>query len=71
MTENQTTGEPFSRITQSVASSGQVVVTADSPAEIASWYFPHDDDEEMRERLKLDIEGIIERRIAEAFTNGR
>ena len=46
---------------------GQKIVTVESPAEIASWFFPHEPEEdELRAARRKAIKELLDKRIAEA-----
>ena len=46
---------------------GQEIITVEGPSEIASWFFPHEPEEdEQRAALRKSIEELLDKRIAEA-----
>jgi hypothetical protein len=59
--------DKYDRIAESVAPDGKEIVTVEGPSEIASWFFPHEPEEdEMRAALTMAIEEVLDKRVAEA-----
>ena len=55
------------RASESVAPDGQEIVTVEGPSEIASWFFPHEPEEdELRAALTTATEELLDKRVAEA-----
>jgi hypothetical protein len=52
---------------EAVTADGQKIIVHEGPTEIASWFFPHEPEEdELRASLRNAIEDLIDKRIAEA-----
>lgn len=45
---------------------GVVTITTDGPAELASWYFPDESDDNRRAALASDIAGLVDRWVKRA-----
>jgi hypothetical protein len=58
------------RICETVAADAQKIIMVEGPTEIASWFFPHEPEEdERRIALRTAIEEQLDKRIAEALAN--
>jgi hypothetical protein len=59
------------RASERIAPDGQEIVTVEGPSEIASWFFPHEPEEDdLRAALRTAIEDLLDRRIAELAPSG-